>query len=299
MSSRLEELVQMLSDLETTSVEMVAPDKVNVDMRYYPRESYDFDRVALFAEALENGTVFPPVLLAEDGVTVIDGAHRTLAHRQAGKPAMPARRVLVSDKTDIMSLSILTNSPSLGMPLKKGDLRRILNLIVHALDEQHGGAKQGIRAYADSMEGMARWFHVPVTAVQRITEAIAALHGQPTASGPPQAKTRQEQRQDQPEEGQWGSAEPPSLPESVVRSVLAAPANISEVLQQSPWDYLLQATLRVVRAYVDLVDQVRPTEALEALSGAYLKVSSAEREFLRHYRDRLLALCETLGDLEE
>lgn len=297
MASRLEELSLILADIHVYPVEPVNPDTVNVDMRYYPRESYDFDRVSLFMESMQQGSTFPPIILAEDRATLIDGAHRTFAYRQLGRKEVPARILPVLSPLDIKALSIMTNSPSGWMPLKKGDVRRILHLIIDELDKQYGTPREGIRQFASSMEEMARWFHVPVTAVQSIAERILALKG----GGVPQrpAQTRQEYKSAPQEEGPWGKQEPGALPEPVVRSVLSAPTEIASVPQQSPWDYLMQAAVRTVRAHADLVGDQPAEEAAKSLSAAFTKLPQGEQDFLLRNRVRLEGLSKAIAYLDE
>ena len=51
----------------------------------YPRESTDWDRVEIYAEAMGNGDVFPPFLVASDPENLlVDGNHRYNAARKFG-----------------------------------------------------------------------------------------------------------------------------------------------------------------------------------------------------------------------
>ena len=59
--------------------------RIKRDQGIYPREQTDWDRVEIYKEALEEGAVFPPVLVAaEPENLLLDGNHRINAHEQAG-----------------------------------------------------------------------------------------------------------------------------------------------------------------------------------------------------------------------
>jgi len=59
--------------------------RIKRDQGIYPREQTDWDRVEIYKEALEEGAVFPPVLVAaEPENLLLDGNHRLAAHEQAG-----------------------------------------------------------------------------------------------------------------------------------------------------------------------------------------------------------------------
>jgi len=59
--------------------------RVKRDQGIYPREQTDWDRVEIYKEALLEGAVFPPVLVAaEPENLLLDGNHRLAAHEQAG-----------------------------------------------------------------------------------------------------------------------------------------------------------------------------------------------------------------------
>jgi len=59
--------------------------RIKRDQGIYPREQTDWDRVEIYKEALLEGTVFPPVLVAaEPENLLLDGNHRLAAHEQGG-----------------------------------------------------------------------------------------------------------------------------------------------------------------------------------------------------------------------
>ena len=59
--------------------------RIKRDQGIYPREQTDWDRVEIYKEALLEGAVFPPVLVAaEPENLLLDGNHRLAAHEQAG-----------------------------------------------------------------------------------------------------------------------------------------------------------------------------------------------------------------------
>ncbi|GAB6075720.1 hypothetical protein [Desulfurobacterium crinifex] len=59
--------------------------RIKRDQGIYPREATDWDRVEIYTEAIQEGAVFPPVLVAaEPENLLLDGNHRLDAHEQAG-----------------------------------------------------------------------------------------------------------------------------------------------------------------------------------------------------------------------
>ena len=59
--------------------------RIKRDQGIYPREQTDWDRVEIYTEALQEGAIFPPVLVAaEPENLLLDGNHRLAAHEQAG-----------------------------------------------------------------------------------------------------------------------------------------------------------------------------------------------------------------------
>lgn len=276
----------------------INPDKVNIDMRLYPRETMSMERAALFAEMMEQGEPFPPIWVAADGTTLIDGAHRTYANRQRGQRAMEVVVLPVEDIKDIMDLSVLANSTIAHTPLQKGDIRRILTLLLNTMSD----LREEIRARYGSMEALARLWGVPTNAVVRITQSIELLRsgGVEDRSRPKEPPTRRPGGP-APEEGPWGRGEEaPTLSEQAVRTVLAVPAKIQDLPQQSPWDYLVQITLRFLRALSDLIpEDSSPREILPRVSEALMKLGKSDRDFVLHYRGRLVDFETMLSEMEE
>lgn len=297
--ARQDELLEIVRLARAGEYETVQinPDKVNIDMRLYPRETMSMERAALFSEMMEQGEPFPPIWVAADGTTLIDGAHRTFANRQRGQRSMDAVVLPVEDIKDIMDLSVLANSTIAHTPLQKGDIRRILTLLLSTMES----LRDEIRERYGSMEALARLWGVPTNAVFKITQSIELLR-----AGGVEDRSRQKEPPTRrpgpaPEEGPWGRGEEaPSLSEQAVRSVLAVPAKIQDIPQQSPWDYLAQMTLRFLRALSDLIPADAPSEeVLPRVSEALMKLGQSDRDFVLHYRGRLTAFDSMLSDVEE
>ncbi len=65
--------------------------RVKRNQGLYPREATDFDRVEIYAEALKEGAVFPPILINEED-NLVDGNHRTESHIKADHERIWAER---------------------------------------------------------------------------------------------------------------------------------------------------------------------------------------------------------------
>ena len=65
--------------------------RVKRNQGLYPREATDFDRVEIYAEALKEGAVFPPILISEED-NLVDGNHRTESHIRADHERIWAER---------------------------------------------------------------------------------------------------------------------------------------------------------------------------------------------------------------
>lgn len=304
---RQDELLEIVRKARAGEYEVIeiSPDKVNVDMRLYPRETLSMERASLFAEMMDQGEKFPSVWLAEDRSTCIDGAHRTYGNRQRGARSMSAMVLPVSDMKDIMDLSVLANTIVAHTPLQKGDIRRILQLLLNALADEHTDIREGIKARYGSMEALARFWGVPSNAVSRIAQGIELLREGKIQARPKPQEPPARRPGPQVEEGAWGKEETATLPEQVVRTVLAVPAGVQEIPQQSPWDYLAQVTVRFLKAITDLVPaevaDVAGAEPamLERISEALMKLGKADRDFVLHYRDRLAVFASILDVVEE
>lgn len=88
------------------------------------------DTVALYAEAMQAGDIFPPIELVFDGKNyfVFDGFHRVRAAQKAGLKTILAN-IRQGKKRDAEYLSFAANSRH-GLPRPRGSLKRILKKIL-------------------------------------------------------------------------------------------------------------------------------------------------------------------------
>ncbi|WP_163327606.1 ParB N-terminal domain-containing protein [Desulfurobacterium thermolithotrophum] len=63
-------------------------DKIVVEQGIYPRENTDWDTVEIYTNAVEEGDIFPPMIVVRKGgdgtYLLVDGNHRYWAHKKAG-----------------------------------------------------------------------------------------------------------------------------------------------------------------------------------------------------------------------
>jgi hypothetical protein len=109
---------------EPSSEQMVPLGMITLDPMLQPRHRIDPDRVAHYAELLQDGTALPMLTVVFDGVTtwLADGFHRYYGHQQAG---LEEARCIVhfGSKTDALRLSLGANADH-GQPRTGGDLAR-------------------------------------------------------------------------------------------------------------------------------------------------------------------------------
>ncbi|MCF6192415.1 MAG: ParB/RepB/Spo0J family partition protein, partial [Candidatus Hydrothermae bacterium] len=105
-------------------------ESITWDQGIYPREETHPDVVARYAEALEAGAQFPPILVAAlpDGhYLILDGNHRLQAHRRVGRRVIEARVVDV-DPEDRLELVVLAAKANMvhGLPLSQEERRMVV-----------------------------------------------------------------------------------------------------------------------------------------------------------------------------
>lgn len=294
--SRADELMEIHQKAVAGEYEKaaVSPDSLAVNMRVYPRESVDMARVSLFAEAMHEGQGFPAVWVAQDRKTVIDGAHRVFAARQLGLKTIDVQVLPVSDLRDIVDLSVLANTSASHMPLQPSDLKKVIGHIVELFREEQVDIREGIKSRYGGIERMARFFSVPSVLVTRVVRAIETVE---TAKAAPPHKLPKVKRKEVQQE-EWTEETTPTLPENVVRTVLATPPHVEEVPKQSEWDYVLQATLRLIRAFNDAGRGLPESEVRSAVVEAAARLPDADRAYIVRYRERLIDLVGCLDELE-
>lgn len=90
------------------------------------------DFVGSYAQAMENGNTFPPIVVWESGKdtwTVIDGNHRVAAALQLGWDELPAYKVSTTDEKVITLLTYEANAKH-GIPTTPGErIQQALHLI--------------------------------------------------------------------------------------------------------------------------------------------------------------------------
>ena len=273
--TRLEELRGLLEAAVAGKFEEVPvnPAELVVDQAIYPRASIDMERVAQMAEALEEGDKLPPLLLASDRKTVIDGAHRTFAYRQRGFMECPAVVLPITLKRDVIAISMMANSASKGLPLRREDVNRSLGLLFNELKGDGSGPAltEQIKSFAGSLSSMGRFFGITAYRIQNYFQRLEGPPPIPKGSMP--ARARGEAPKEP--EGPWGE---PGLSAKAVENVLAAPARVDQLELGSPWDFVVRGLLKVSMAFEDLLRA--DEDWMGKFADALGKLSEEERTFL-------------------
>ncbi|RUM47909.1 MAG: hypothetical protein DSY47_06355 [Hydrogenothermus sp.] len=87
---RRPDVYKLLTELgcEFKGIDYVSIDDLVLDQGIYPRDKTDWERVKLYAEDMENGDIFPPLLVEEEYKVILDGNHRYYASKETGKAIM-------------------------------------------------------------------------------------------------------------------------------------------------------------------------------------------------------------------
>jgi hypothetical protein len=98
-------------------------DSLGIDEEIQPRDGRDDETVASYRRAVEDGTVFPPVLVFRYGgrLFLVDGFHRVAAHREAG--ATQIRAVVRDGTLGEAALAAVRENLRHGLPLKAAEKR--------------------------------------------------------------------------------------------------------------------------------------------------------------------------------
>lgn len=124
----------------------VALNNVVVDLDVYPRSGWSEGTIERYAEALEAGERFPPIILQVGSNRLLDGMHRYRAHLQAGRTQIEVEHHVVPAGMP-PKLYAASLSAKHGDRIKKTDLEEV--------------ARDTIRANPDfSMKTVAQMFGV-------------------------------------------------------------------------------------------------------------------------------------------
>lgn len=89
-----------------------------------PRLEVNGQTVALYAEAMRAGAIFPPIRICDSTKRVIDGAHRLAAHRERGALTIKAQLESVTDDADFFLRAVAGNAAH-GLNYNSFDYGRI------------------------------------------------------------------------------------------------------------------------------------------------------------------------------
>lgn len=131
-----------------------------------PRLTISEDAIRRYKDTLRaNPRAFPPILLADIGTTketwrgeeralvVVDGWHRFRAHGELGKDRIQARVIQCSTE-HARWIAALANMHH-GLPLKRGDQRRVFRRYVEAGQNRHpDGSPKSYRAIVEDLSGL-------------------------------------------------------------------------------------------------------------------------------------------------
>jgi len=87
-------------------------DSIIVDFELYPRESYVWQKSYQYAQNMESGIQFPPILVAdfEGKYMLVDGLHRTRAHERLGITKIDAIVKPYKSRKDIFADAVKFNN---------------------------------------------------------------------------------------------------------------------------------------------------------------------------------------------
>ncbi len=87
LKNRRPDVYKLLIELgcEFKGIDYVSIDDLVLDQGIYPRDKTDWERVKLYAEDMENGDIFPPLLVEEEYKVILDGNHRYYASKEIDK----------------------------------------------------------------------------------------------------------------------------------------------------------------------------------------------------------------------
>jgi len=104
--------------------ERIRTEQVVWDSSIYPRDKWNTSTIERYADALEAGSEFPPILLEEGTNRLLDGKHRLEAHKKAGRSEIAAEwRAVPEGMTALYYAASLSSQH--GDRLSNGDLKKI------------------------------------------------------------------------------------------------------------------------------------------------------------------------------
>ena len=130
------------------------------DQGIYPREETHPEVVDRYAEALEAGAQFPPILVVKKGQEhlILDGNHRLQAHRKVGRTTILAQilDIPLEDRKTLIFLAAKANMVH-GLPLRNEERRMVI---------------QRLYRLGMTIPEMVREFGIPERTLYRWTEPV-------------------------------------------------------------------------------------------------------------------------------
>lgn len=133
----------------------VAVGDLVLDDVYQVRTRLDQDAIRRYADAMRAGDEFPAIRVAMvQGVyVVVDGWHRVSAARLIGRLEFPT--VLIEHKPHELAWLAVEANRAHGVPLGKGDRRRLLNAYVTA--NKHLGRGSKVKSSREMSKDLSGW----------------------------------------------------------------------------------------------------------------------------------------------
>jgi len=142
LQNRRPDVYKLLNDLgcRFKYVDEIYLDDLIIDQGIYPRESTDWERVKMYAENLENGAEFPPILIVERESDfkkiILDGNHRYYAHKEIDKDKIVAEVWEVPESLyPVVAQAVNTEEKEIDTPLtpveKKKAILRDWEILTH------------------------------------------------------------------------------------------------------------------------------------------------------------------------
>ena len=104
---------------------------ITPDPAFQTRAKVRFEVVKEYAELLESGAVFPPIVTVRLGshLVVTDGYHRLEAHRIAGRTEIAVFILEHCSEAEAIALSVKSNRTN-GLPRSKSDKKKLLTFML-------------------------------------------------------------------------------------------------------------------------------------------------------------------------
>ena len=88
-------------DITLSEPEAVPVSAVVFDAAIYPRDKHNTGTVGQYVEALRAGSTFPPIIVDADGLRILDGKHRWLAHQEAAAETILVQKATVAGLPEV------------------------------------------------------------------------------------------------------------------------------------------------------------------------------------------------------